>query len=216
MTACPLTSDPDLNGLLAAIRACRICREQPLSGTLPHDPRPVLQVSGTARLLLAGQAPGIRVHLSGAPFTDPSGDRLRDWLGLDKTAFYDPARLAIIPMGFCFPGHDAKKGDLPPRRECREAWHGQLMQALPQVETVLAIGRYAQAWHFARLGRALNPATAIGDIVRASVADDGIRPRLIALPHPSWRNSGWLNANPWFAQEVLPLVRAEVARLTGA
>ena len=215
MTACHLTSDSALDGLAAAIRACRICRDQPSFGPLPHEPRPVLQVSATARLLLAGQAPGIRVHQSGVPFTDPSGDRLRDWLGLDKAAFYNPEKLAIVPMGFCFPGHDAKKGDLPPRRECREAWHGRLMEALPQIETIFAIGRYAQAWHFARLGRVFNPAAAIGDIVRASVADDGIRPRLIALPHPSWRNSGWLNANPWFAQAVLPVVRAEVARLTG-
>lgn len=195
------------------MKACRICRDQPRGPQLPHEPRPVFQISPAARLVLVGQAPGIRVHLSGMPFTDPSGDRLRAWLGVDKTTFYDAARFAIIPMGFCFPGHDSKKGDLPPRRECRETWHDKLFALLPQAEMLLATGRYAQAYHCARLGRDYDPAMPIGDLVRANLIDDGRRPRLIALPHPSWRNSGWLKTNPWFEAEVLPVLRAEVARL---
>ena len=205
--------------MVAEIRACRICRDNPVDAPLPHEPRPVLQVSATARLVLVGQAPGLRVHQTGAPFTDASGDRLRQWLGVDKHLFYDPSRIAIIPMGFCFPGYDARKADLPPRRECRRTWHDQLFATLPQAETLVAIGRYAIDYHCQRLGRAHNPATPIAEIVRASARDDGANddkgPRLIALPHPSWRNSGWLKANPWFEAEVLPVLRAEVARLTG-
>lgn len=168
---------------------------------------------GKARLMIVGQAPGMRVHLSGVPFCDPSGDRLRQWMGMDAATFYDPDRLNIVPMGFCFPGHDSKKGDLPPRRECRETWHDQLFAALPAVETLLAIGRHAQSYHYARLGRSFDKAAPIAETVRSSIRDDGQRPRLIALPHPSWRNTGWLKANPWFEQDMLPVLRAEVARL---
>ena len=207
-------SDSVLLRLIDEIRACRICKEQPNGPPLAHEPRPVLQFPGTARLMIVGQAPGIRVHLSGVPFTDASGDRLRQWMGIDAATFYDPERLAIVPMGFCFPGHDSKKGDLPPRKECRATWHDRLFAALPQVETLLAIGRYAQGYHFSRLHRPYDPAAPIGATVRASLLDDGRRPRLIALPHPSWRNTGWLKANPWFETEALPVLRAEVARLT--
>lgn len=199
--------------LLADYRACRICRDAPRFGApLPHEPRPIIQASPRARLCLAGQAPGTRVHASGRPFTDPSGVRLRGWLGMDEATFYDPDRLAIVPMGGCFPGLDAKGGDLPPRRECAPAWRARLLAALPQVELILLVGQYAMRWH---LGAAWN-----GSLTR-TVADwrqvhaENRHPRLLPLPHPSWRNNAWLRRNPWFEAEVLPLLRAEVARLTG-
>ena len=211
-------SDPDdavLTELLCRVRACRVCRDAPQFGrSLPHEPRPVLRVSSMARLLIAGQAPGIRVHNSGMPFTDPSGERLRNWMGVDSETFYDESRVAIVPMGFCFPGHTADKGDLPPRRECRAVWHDAIFAALPQVETILAIGSHAQAYHFARLGRVVPKGMGLGDIVRNWREFAGDRPKVIALPHPSWRNSGWLKRNQWFETDVLRRVRAEVARLT--
>src|SRR5690349_20304808 len=133
--------DAAFESLLAEIRACRLCRDRPAGAPLPHEPRPVLQPSRTARLLVASQAPGTRVHASGMPFTDASGDRLRDWMGVDSATFYDARRIAIVPMGFCFPGQDAKGGDLPPRPECRRAWHERLFAMMPQIELVLAIGQ---------------------------------------------------------------------------
>ena len=136
-----------LEDLRAEIANCRLCVESPLKEPLPHEPRPVLQVSQTAKICVCGQAPGTRVHQSGRPFTDPSGDRLRDWMGIGEDLFYDHDRVAIVPMGFCFPGLDAKGGDLPPRRECRVTWHDRLFAAMPQVELVLAVGRYAQTYH---------------------------------------------------------------------
>jgi uracil-DNA glycosylase len=200
----------DLADVAASIRACRICQEgaQPL----PHEPRPVLRVSATARLLVAGQAPGVRVHKSGLSFNDPSGDRLRQWMGITREVFYDELRVAIVPMGFCFPGHDKAKGDLPPRRECRIHWHDLLFQALPQIETILAIGRYAQDYHFERLGIAFNKSARLDEIVASWRERRADRPRVIALPHPSWRNNGWLKRHPWFEAEVLPMLRKEVRR----
>ena len=174
----------------------------------------MLRVSPTARLLIASQAPGNLVNQTGVPFNDPSGDRLRDWLGLDRDRFYDVTRIAIVPMGFCFPGYDTSGADLPPRRECRELWHDRLFAALPQIETVLAIGRYAQAYHFRRLGYALPLTASVTEIVKRWREFENIRPRLIPLPHPSWRNSGWLKRHPWFDAELLPVLRAEVMRLT--
>lgn len=200
-----------LDAVLAELRACRLCRDAPLfSPRLPHEPRPVIQAQASARLLIAGQAPGTRVHLSGQPFTDRSGDRLRDWLGLDKPRFYDAARVAIVPMGHCFPGLDAKGGDLPPRRECAPAWRARVLAALPEIELILVIGRYAQGWH-------LGPQAAAD--LTATVADwraifaSPRRPRILPLPHPSWRNNGWLRKHPWFETELLPVLRAEVAGL---
>ena len=198
--------------LLADYRACRICRDAPRFGPpLPHEPRPVIQASAKARLCLAGQAPGTRVHASGIPFTDPSGVRLRGWLGMDEAAFYDPDRLAIVPMGGCFPGLDAKGGDLPPRRECAPQWRARLMAALPEVELILLVGQYAMRWH-------LGPSWS-GSLTRTvedwrAVFEADRHPRLLPLPHPSWRNNAWLRRNPWFEDEVLPVLRAEVARLT--
>jgi uracil-DNA glycosylase len=202
-----------LDAVLAELRACRLCRDAPLyPPRLPHEPRPVIQATASARLLIASQAPGTRVHASGRPFTDRSGDRLRDWLGLDKERFYDGTRVAIVPMGFCFPGLDGKGGDLPPRRECAPAWRARVLAGLSEVELVLVIGRYAQAWH-------LGPKAAAD--LTATVADwrailgQERRPRILPLPHPSWRNNGWLRKNPWFETNLLPVLRAEVARLAG-
>ena len=196
------------------IRACRLCVEAPAGPPLPHEPRPVLRVSTTARLLVAGQAPGVRVHASGLPFDDPSGDRLRLWMGIDRAQFYDQAKIAIAPMGFCFPGQDAKGGDLPPRRECRARWHDGLFALMPQIETILAVGRPAQDYHCARLGRTLPKKLRLDEIVRLIAtpnASNQAGPRIIALPHPSWRNSGWLKRHFWFEDEIVPMLRAVVA-----
>jgi uracil-DNA glycosylase len=152
----------------------------------------------------------VRVHASGVPFTDPSGDRLRAWLALTPEEFYDRARVAIVPMGFCFPGHDRAGGDLPPRRECAASWHERLFAAMPQLELVLLVGSYAQRWHLGLPGTAGMTETVREWQARLTSAD---RPRRIALPHPSWRNNAWLPANPWFERELLPAVRAEVRRL---
>ena len=182
---------------------------------MAHVPRPVIRVSTTARLLIAGQAPGIRVHTSGLPFDDPSGERLRQWLGIDRETFYDEARVAIAPMGFCFPGWDANKGDLPPRRECRAHWHDELFDRMPQLETIIVIGAYAQDYHFARMGVSRPKAERMTQTVRRWADFAELRPRVIPLPHPSWRNSGWLKKNPWFEAEVLPVLRAAVAQAIG-
>ena len=139
-----------LDALIEDISACRICVEAPLKAPLPHEPRPVCVLSQSARICIAGQAPGTRVHQSGRPFTDPSGDRLRDWMGIGEDIFYNPDQLAIVPMGFCFPGLDAKGGDLPPRRECVAKWHDQIFALMPQIELVLVIGQYAQAYHLGK------------------------------------------------------------------
>ncbi|MCV0429080.1 MAG: uracil-DNA glycosylase family protein [Roseibium sp.] len=176
-------------------------------------PRPVLQVSATARLCICGQAPGTRVHKSGRPFTDPSGDRLRDWMGIGENVFYDAGRLAIVPMGFCFPGLDAKGGDLPPRPECRNTWHDRLFAAMPQLELILVIGQYAQAYHLGAARRKTLTETVTGwrDYFEASPQPG--KPVVLPLPHPSWRNNAWLKKNPWFESELLPVLRREVARL---
>lgn len=203
-----------LDEIAARIRECRVCRDTRGPRRLPHEPRPVFRVSATARLLVASQAPGIRVHDTGLPFNDPSGDRLRDWMGIGRETFYDASKIAIVPMGFCFPGYNDLKADLPPRRECRATWHDVLFAQLPQIETILAIGRYAQNYHFARLERPLPKGATVDAIVRHWREFAAYVPRLFALPHPSWRNSGWLKRNRWFEAEVLPALRAEVARLT--
>lgn len=208
-----LSQEAALATLVADIRACRLCRDAPTARTpLPHEPRPVLQVSATARLCLAGQAPGTRVHASGRPFTDPSGDRLRSWLGIGNEVFYDASRVAVVPMGFCFPGLDAHGGDLPPRPECRATWHDRLFALLPDVRLVLAIGHYSQRYHI----------LAAADHVTATVADwrsilarsrAGNGAAVLPVPHPSWRNNAWLKRNPWFEAELVPALRSEVAAL---
>lgn len=200
--------DQRLQALAIDARACRICRDTPLVRPLPHEPRPVLWPSSTARILIAGQAPGTKVHASGIPFDDRSGDRLRDWLGVTRDEFYDNERFAILPMGFCFPGQDAKGGDLPPRRECAPAWRRPLMDLMPQIDLVLAIGIYAQAWHMGEQRSASLTETVARwrEIFEGSAA-----PRVLPLPHPSWRNTGWLKRNPWFETGLLPRLKEEVA-----
>ena len=213
MTVSSSTSEA-LETLLAGIRGCRVCVEAPRGRPLAHEPRPVLRPSTTARLLIAAQAPGVRVQRSGVPFSDASGDRLRSWLGLTPEIFYDTRRVAIVAMGFCFPGHDAKGADLPPRPECRALWHDRLFAAMPQIETILMIGRYAQDYHLRRLGRAGEA----GHNLSATVArwrEIALPscPRLFPLPHPSWHNNLWIKKNSWFEAELLPAVRDEISRL---
>ncbi|MGV3552587.1 uracil-DNA glycosylase family protein [Rhizobium sp.] len=190
-------------GLSAAIRACRVCRDVP-ERPLPHEPRPVVVLSAAARILIAGQAPGLRVQETGIPFNDASGDRLRQWLAVSRDQFYDSANFAILPMGFCFPGYDAKGSDLPPRRECAPLWRAPALSAMPQIGLVIAVGGYAQKWH---LGRC---AAAMTETVRdwRQHLESGVLP----LPHPSWRNTGWLRQNPWFEAELLPVLREKVSR----
>jgi uracil-DNA glycosylase len=182
--------------LSAEIRACRICENH-------LQPRPVFRVSRSARILIAGQAPGTRVHESGIPFTDPSGDRLRDWLGLDASTFYDESAVAIVPMGFCFPGWDAKGGDKPPRPECAPAWRSALMEQLPALKFRVLIGSYAQRWHLGDRAK--------GTLTETVAAWADYLPGTIPLPHPSWRNNAWLKKNAWFERETLPALRAGVA-----
>lgn len=199
-----------LAALLDRIQACRVCVEAPRGKPLPHPPRPVLRPSTTARIAICSQAPGVRVHASGLPFTDPSGDRLRSWLGLSSAQFYDRSRVAIVPMGFCFPGHDAHGGDLPPRRECAQHWHPQLFAAMPQLELILLVGSYAQRWH-----RPREAAAGMTAMVRdwRGLFEDPQRPRYLPLPHPSWRNNAWIAANPWFERELLPALQTTVRAL---
>jgi len=196
-----------LENVAGNVRACRICRDAPRGKPLAHEPRPVLVVSDRARILIAGQAPGTKVHESGRPFTDASGDRLRSWLGVSSEEFYDPGNFAILPMGFCFPGQDARGADLPPRRECAPAWRSALVAAMPQIELVLAIGLYAQAWHLGT-ARTVSLTETVRDW-RAIFSADAV-PRVLPLPHPSWRNTAWLKQNPWFEMELLPFLKAEI------
>lgn len=193
-------SEP-LEGLLERIRACRLCE-----GRLPLEPRPVLRARASARLLIVGQAPGLRVHESGIPWNDASGIRLRGWLGLEREAFYDEAKIAIVPMGFCYPGR-GESGDLPPRPECAAAWHARLLPQLPAVRLRLLIGHYAQAHYLgAARGRTLT------DTVRAF---RDYLPGTLPLPHPSPRNQLWFRSNPWFEQELVPVLREHVALALG-
>ncbi len=196
-----------LDRLLADIRACRRCRSAPTGAPLPHEPRPVLRASPTARILIVGQAPGTRVHASGLPFDDRSGDRLRAWMGVTPEVFYDETRIAIAPMGFCFPGQDEKGADLPPRRECAPLWRPRLTAALTAVDLVLVVGTYAQRWYLGAAAGSLTETVRGG--ARPLEAPAGALG--LPLPHPSWRNTAWLRANPWFESAVLPRLRREVA-----
>jgi uracil-DNA glycosylase len=186
--------------LVAKVRQCRICADD-----LPLGPRPVIQISRAARLLVVGQAPGRRVHDSGLPFNDPSGDRLRAWMGIDRDTFYDDQQLAILPMGFCYPG-TGKSGDLPPRPECAPAWRGLLLERLENVELTLVIGQYAHAWHLPG-GKA--PVT---ERVRHWAK---VWPEMLPLPHPSPRNNLWLRRNPWFEEQVIPELQQRVRAILG-
>lgn len=188
-----------LEKLLGEIRRCELCSEH-----LPAGPRPIVQAAHGARILIAGQAPGRRVHESGVPFDDPSGDRLRSWMGVTISQFYDPGLVAIVPMGFCFPG-TGPNGDLPPRPECAPAWRERLLDQLPNVELTLVIGSYAQAYH---LGGA-------SSVTKAVSSWRARWPNVVPLPHPSPRNNRWLRANPWFDTELLPELRKRVADIQG-
>ena len=201
----------NIEQLRKEIPKCRVCIDNPLKDPLPHEPRPVAVLSSNARVMIIGQAPGTRVHKSGRPFTDPSGDRLRDWMGIDEQVFYNPDKLAIAPMGFCFPGLDDKGGDLPPRKECPPLWQARVLEAMPQVELVLLIGMYAQKHH---LGK--NASRTLTETVTnwKTVMELGNNPAFLPLPHPSWRNNGWIRKNPWFTSDLLPVLRSEVSRLT--
>ena len=190
-----------MDGLIGEITGCRLCADRFAATATAHAPRPVPWFAPTARLLIAGQAPGARVHQSGVPFSDPSGDRLRDWLGLSADAFYDRARVAIVPMAFCFPGYDARGADLPPPSICARTWHGRVMELLRAVRLVVLVGAHAHRWH-------LGVRTGVTDTVRGWRAH---APQVFALPHPSWRNTGWIRRNPWFGAEVLPALQARVA-----
>ena len=180
--------------LLEEVRACRHC-----AAHLPLGPRPVVRLDPRARLLIVGQAPGTRVHASGIPWNDPSGDRLRDWLYLDRDSFYDVRRIAIMPIGFCYPGSDPKGGDLPPRRECAPLWHPRLRPWLPRIRLTLLVGSYAQAFYLGSRRQA-----GMTETVRAF---RDYLPEFLPLPHPSWRNTGWLKRNPWFEHDLLPVLR---------
>ncbi len=185
----------DLDQLVADVRACRVC-----APVLPLGPRPIVQVSSQARLLIASQAPGAKVHEKGLAFWDDSGNRLRDWLGLGRDVFYDPERVAILPMGFCYPGRLSAGGDRPPRPECAPLWRDRVLALMPAVRLTLLVGTYAQA-------HVLGPAPMTGRVrdYRAYL------PRYFPLPHPSWRTNVWAARNPWFVESVLPALRAEVA-----
>lgn len=207
-----------LDALVRQVRNCRVCVEHPDKGrVLNHEPRPVFQLSASARICIASQAPGIRAHESGIPFSDPSGVRLRQWLDIDEHTFYDARRIAILPMGFCFPGFDAQGGDLPPRPECARTWQVRLMEHLPNLQLLLLVGGHAQRWHLQRLQAPKELARlGVNDTVmhwRNLYENPACSPRCIPLPHPSWRNSGWLNRNPWFESELLPELRQAVRSL---
>lgn len=185
------------------IAGCALCSHRFAATRTAHRPRPVVWFRPEARILIAGQAPGMRVHESGKPYTDRSGDRLRDWLGLSAEAFYDLDRVAIVPMAFCFPGYDAKGADLPPPAICGQTWHDRVMTYLPQVRLRIVVGSYAQRYHFGTRKSVTEVVQGWRDL------PEGV----FALPHPSWRNTGWLKRNPWFETELLPALRARVKEL---
>ena len=187
-----------LDKLLENVRSCTICAQH-----LPLGPRPVLQAGTSAKILIAGQAPGRKVHASGIPFDDASGDRLRDWLQLPREVFYDPRRVAILPMGFCFPGTGGS-GDLPPRSECAPAWRGPLLASLKHLQLTLVLGQHAQAYHLRNKGTSVTATVA---------AWRDHWPSVVPLPHPSPRNNLWLRRNPWFEKELIPALRTLVRQV---
>jgi uracil-DNA glycosylase len=189
-----------LETLLDEIRACRAC-----AGEFAHEPRPVVRVGAATRLLICGQAPGRRVHESGLPFDDPSGERLRRWMGVDRDTFYDHPAVGFAAMAFCYPGNDAAGADRPAPARCAALWRARLIAALPKVELTVLLGRPAQVWTLAR-----GASRSMDGTVRAWREH---LPRILVMPHPSWRNSAWLNRNPWFEAEVTPYLRARVAAL---
>lgn len=186
--------------LLQQVRACSLCREH-----LPFAPKPVIQIHPHAKILIAGQAPGRKVQETGLPFNDPSGNRLRDWLGMSREEFYDEQNVALVPMGFCYPG-TGKSGDFPPRPECAPAWRHQLLAHLPDLEITLVLGVYAQAYHLKERK------TSLTELVRSW---QNYWPKVVPLPHPSPRNNIWLRNNPWFELEVIPVLKQRIAEILG-
>lgn len=189
-----------MTALMTSLADCTLCADRFTATHTAHKPRPIVWFQPDARILIAGQAPGARVHASGVPFDDPSGDRLRDWMGLGRDVFYDQSKVAIVPMGFCFPGYNAKGSDLPPPKICAQTWRRPVLDSLPAVKLTLLVGGYAQKWH-------LGSKTSLTDTV-AGWRDHA--PDVFPLPHPSWRNTGWLKKNPWFEADVLPALRARI------
>jgi uracil-DNA glycosylase len=199
MKTIKLTMSRATENLLVDVRACTLCAE-----SLPLGPRPIVQVHPQARILIAGQAPGSKVHESGIPFDDASGNRLREWMGIGKDTFYDASKVAILPMGFCYPG-TGKSGDLPPRPECAATWRKKLLAQMPHIQLTLVIGQYAQAWHLSDAKQ-----DSLTDIVKAW---RDYWPVMLPLPHPSPRNNIWLKRNEWFEDDVLPALRSRVAEM---
>ena len=193
-----MTVSANADNLASNIQACTLCEG------LPLGPRPIVQFSANAKLLIVGQAPGRITHAKGIPFDDPSGDRLRAWLGVDRDAFYDKQKIAIVPMGFCFPG-TTKGGDLPPRSECAPTWRDQVLKSLNSVELTLIIGRYAIDWHLPKFGK-----STVTEAVRSW---KDVWPSQLILPHPSPRNNRWLKQNPWFEQDVVPALQKRVGKM---
>ena len=193
------TQTDGIDALRTHISACRLCSDRFRGTKTRHTPRPVVWFQAAPRILIAGQAPGLRVHEAGKPFWDRSGDRLRDWLGIDKTVFYDQSRISIVPMAFCFPGYSASGSDLPPPKLCARTWRDVVFAALGEVPLTLLVGGHAQSWH-------LGP----GPMTPRVAAWRDHAPRVFPLPHPSWRNNAWLKANPWFETDLLPALQARV------
>lgn len=191
----------ELDALQADIRDCRLCADRFAATKTAHEPRPILWLSDQARILIIGQAPGARVHETGRPFTDPSGDRLRDWMAVDEETFYDQSKIAIQPMAFCFPGYSDKGSDLPPPKICAQTWAAKARNLMPQIGLTLLVGGYAQSQY-------LNTKN-VTDTV-AGWRDH--LPNIIPLPHPSWRNTGWLKKHPWFQADLLPELRHRVSQ----
>lgn len=200
------SGDMSSASLRREIAACRLCADRFAATATAHAPRPVVWFRPSARILIAGQAPGLLVHKAGRPFADPSGDRLRAWLGMSEVEFYDRSRVAVVPMAFCFPGYNASGADLPPPPICARTWHAQVMRAMPRLGLRLLVGAHAQRWHLGRQG-------GVTETVRGWRA---YAPGCFPLPHPSWRNTAWLKRNPWFDSELVPALRARVREVLEA
>ena len=195
-----MTDAKDIDGLLQEIRSCALCEDRFSQTETAHSPRPVYQWGRGAKILIVGQAPGARVHASGRPFTDPSGDRLRSWMGVDEGVFYNPNKVSILPMAFCFPGYDVRGSDLPPPKLCAHTWRDKLMEMVGPFPLILTIGGYAHRYH---LGHKRRVSEVVADWRRFA-------PNVFPLPHPSWRNTAWLKKNTWFERDVLPALQARV------
>lgn len=189
-----MDTSQSLKVLINEVRACKLCEE-----FLPFGAQPIIRAQPSCRLLIVGQAPGNLVHQTGIPFNDPSGDRLRNWLDIDRATFYDDNRIAIMPMGLCYPGKNPKGGDNPPRPECAPHWHNKIIKNLPLIELVLLVGRYAQVYYLKEKAK--------GSGTETILAWREYIPYFLPLPHPSWRNNVWLRKNPWFDKEILPYLR---------